>query len=171
MGDLTRSFLKQLNLEQPQFRIADIGEIVQRSVQRFAPFWNERLKVKVDVAPVPPFSMDPKQIQRALENLIENAIQAMEGQGELSISVRSVEDMFVPSGKACEIIITDTGHGIPKEQLRHIFEPGYTTREDGTGIGLTIVQKIIEQDHGGRISVSSIPGVSTTFELYIPIKT
>lgn len=94
-----------------------------------------------------------------IENLIKNAIDAMNGQGRITISTYSVN-----SGVAIEI--KDTGRGIPRYKYKTIFNPGYTTKKRGWGLGLTLVKRIIEEYHGGKIYVkeSSING-GTTFRI------
>lgn len=98
---------------------------------------------------------DPEQMQQVFTNLILNAIEAMEqGARELKIESRIVD------GNKIAVYISDTGHGIPKDKLKDIFEPFYTTKEQGSGLGLSIVKKIVEE-HGGRIYISSEEGKGT----------
>ncbi len=94
-----------------------------------------------------------------IENLIRNAVDAMEGQGSLTI-------MMIPDGTHIHVDITDTGKGIPPSQQRTVFQPGFTTKKRGWGLGLSLSKRIIEQYHGGRIFVkSSSPGKGTTFRI------
>ena len=94
-----------------------------------------------------------------LENLIRNAIDAMEGDGEISLEI-------VPEGQQVHIDVTDTGKGIPTAQQRTVFEPGFTTKKRGWGLGLSLSKRIIEKYHGGRIFVKrSVPGKGTTFRI------
>ncbi|MBL0035181.1 MAG: HAMP domain-containing histidine kinase [Flavobacteriales bacterium] len=94
-----------------------------------------------------------------LENLVRNAIDAMEGEGSLTIEI-------VPEGPEVHIDITDTGKGIPTAQFRTVFQPGFTTKKRGWGLGLSLSKRIIEQYHGGRIFVKrSAPGKGTTFRI------
>ena len=86
------------------------------------------------------------------------------GGGTVSIAIRP-ED----GGQLAVIEVSDTGHGIPPEDIAKIFEPYYSTKETGTGLGLAIVRKAID-DHGGTISVSSKPGSGTTFTITLPLK-
>jgi signal transduction histidine kinase len=109
------------------------------------------------------------QIQQIILNLIINARQAMSQGGHLRVEVRaSAEASMV------EIIVADTGSGIPADQLRHIFDPFYTTKDGpddtgkgGTGLGLSICRDIIEA-HNGRIRVESLIGRGTTFTVKLP---
>lgn len=94
-----------------------------------------------------------------LENLVRNAIDAMEGEGSLTIEI-------IPEGPEVHIDITDTGKGIPTAQFRTVFQPGFTTKKRGWGLGLSLSKRIIEQYHGGRIFVKrSAPGKGTTFRI------
>ena len=94
-----------------------------------------------------------------IENLTKNAVDAMEGQGEITFQVEE-------RGKTVRIDVTDSGKGIPKSKYKTVFNPGYTTKERGWGLGLSLVKRIIESYHGGRIFVkSSEIGKGTTFRI------
>ena len=103
-------------------------------------------------------SCDPRKIEGVMSNLINNAVQALDGQGEIDVTV-SVDSELVT------IHVRDSGHGISNEHLQKIFEPMFTTKKTGTGLGLVICKSIVEQ-HGGSISVSNKP---TTFTIKLPI--
>ncbi|GAA0852821.1 hypothetical protein GCM10008915_71930 [Bifidobacterium pullorum subsp. gallinarum] len=105
--------------------------------------------------------MDRDKIIQVLINLIRNSFQAMEHTGTVRISLEAVEALAV-------VRVEDTGKGIADENLAKIFDPFYTTKEEGTGLGLSLCQKIVE-DHGGRITVQSEFGKGTTFTLRIPL--
>jgi len=124
------------------------------------------------------------QIHQILMNLCTNAAHAMQGSdGTLSVGLKaldvSLEDLNPSSTTACPInlgpgrysclTVTDTGHGIPSNHIRRIFDPYFTTKEKdvGTGLGLAVVQGIV-QNHGGKIEVDSHPGRGTTFCIYLP---
>ena len=104
---------------------------------------------------------DPSQLQQAFLNLFLNAMDAMPNGGELRVATHS-EDGWLTIG------IEDTGVGMTKEQLEHIFEPFYSTKEGGTGLGLAITKRIIE-DHKGKIKVTSNSGKGSTFEILLPL--
>jgi signal transduction histidine kinase len=110
---------------------------------------------------VPTFAFDPGQIRQVLLNLFKNALEAMPGGGELSVIVESEADHLV-------LRITDTGHGITPEQMRHLFTPFFTTKERGTGLGLTIVRGLISQ-HQGEISIESEVNRGTTYIIRLPL--
>jgi len=101
---------------------------------------------------------DARKMEAVMSNMINNAVHALDGQGEIDVTV-SANSKFVI------IQVRDSGPGIPKENLEKIFEPMFTTKKTGTGLGLVICKSIIEQ-HGGSISVSNKP---TTFTIKLPI--
>jgi two-component system, sporulation sensor kinase E len=111
---------------------------------------------------LPPAMFDPAQIKQVLVNLIKNAMQSMTRGGELTVQTGANEE-------AVFVSITDTGTGIPQEQLNRIFQPFFTTKKKGSGLGLMIVQRIVG-DHGGRIDLESQPGRGTTFRVWLPLK-
>ena len=105
---------------------------------------------------------DAKQLKQALLNIGLNALDAMPNGGKLEISTD-----YNKEANMIDIIITDTGVGIPEKSLEHIFESFYTTKKNGSGIGLYVTQKII-QSHNGNISVNSSPENGTIFRVTIP---
>ncbi len=102
----------------------------------------------------------PNTLQRALLNLVQNALDAMPSGGTLTLSGQSTATQV-------QLSIQDTGSGIPAERLQQIFEPLYTTKPGGTGLGLYIVQEIVTA-HGGQVTVQSRPGQGTTFTITLP---
>ena len=96
-----------------------------------------------------------------IENLVKNAIDSMKGRGKLSIAISELEDTI-------KINVTDTGKGIPKNKFNTIFEPGYTTKKRGWGLGLSLTKRIIEEFHKGKIKVlQSEPGKGTTIQIML----
>jgi len=106
---------------------------------------------------------DADQLRQVFTNLVLNALQAMPSGGILTVTTA------VPTGAGrCEIVIADTGVGIPPENLGQIFNPFFTTRSDGTGLGLSVSYGIIRA-HGGDIAVESTPGAGTSFRVTLPL--
>jgi len=103
-------------------------------------------------------SCDPRKIEGVISNLLSNAVQALDGQGEIDIIMSADSELVT-------IQVRDSGPGISEEHLERIFEPMFTTKKTGTGLGLVICKSIIEQ-HGGNIFVSNKP---TTFTIKLPI--
>lgn len=124
-------------------------------------FVNRRIAVSVDIHEnVPEVRLDRSQIKQVFFNLIKNALEAMPDGGELRV-VFEVGDAFV------NISFIDSGKGIPVEELGRVFEPYHTTKAKGSGLGLMIVQRIIE-DHGGEIELASKPSEGTCFKIRLP---
>ena len=101
---------------------------------------------------------DPRKIEGVISNLLNNAVQALDGQGEIDVTMSADSEFVI-------IQVRDSGSGIADENLEKIFEPMFTTKKTGTGLGLVICKSIIEQ-HGGTISVSNKP---TTFTIKLPV--
>lgn len=110
---------------------------------------------------LPPCEHDPSQIEQMLLNLLLNAIQAIEKQGRVEVRLAAGE------GKAV-ITVSDTGRGIPRENLQKIFRPFFTTKGHGTGLGLSLARRIVET-HGGHIEVQSTLGEGTCFTILLPL--
>jgi two-component system sensor histidine kinase HydH len=108
-------------------------------------------------------SVDTDRINQVLLNLFLNALEAMESDGRLSVEANKSDD-----GSWIRFRVSDTGHGIPAQNLSKVFDPYYTTKSTGTGLGLAIVHNIVEA-HGGRIDVVSTVGQGTTFTVQIPL--
>lgn len=122
---------------------------------------NRRILVeRKSVKNVPTVPADETQVKQAFFNIIKNALQAMESEGILKISIE-VSSRFV------SVCFEDNGPGISSEDLGSIYEPYRTTKEEGSGLGLMIVQRIL-RDHGGEIEISSTPEHGTTFTLHFP---
>lgn len=103
---------------------------------------------------------DVKQLETVFANLILNSIQAMDGDGKIMIQA-------IDSDQMVAIDVIDNGRGIEKDDLPHVFEPLFTTKQTGTGLGLASCKAIIE-NHGGSIDCSSIPNRGTVFTVQIP---
>ncbi len=112
---------------------------------------------------LPPVMADRAELQQVVLNIVMNAAQAMEGQGRLTLTTTTADGF-------AELAISDTGHGIPPDQIHHVFDPFFTTKDasKGTGLGLSIAYGIVSK-HGGTISVESEVGVGTTFTIRFPV--
>ena len=123
---------------------------------------NRNLTVKTRLArELTATPIDPTQMQQVLVNLVKNAMHAMTRGGTLTLQTGEGTDGVWMS-------VADTGGGIPQEQINRIFEPFYTTKKTGTGLGLMIVQRIVRA-HGGRIELESHVGRGTTFRIRLPL--
>ncbi|HXY67951.1 MAG TPA: HAMP domain-containing sensor histidine kinase [Gemmatimonadales bacterium] len=148
----------------------DLAELMETLVKGTVP---PGIAVRIERAPdLPLVSAHYEPLRRALHNLVLNACDACEerragarARGEIAVTLRPVPNGAAP---AVEIAIRDTGVGIPPEQLGRVFEPYFTTKAKGTGLGLALVRQTIH-DHGGSIGVASEPGRSTTFTVTLPV--
>ena len=104
-------------------------------------------------------AINPALHSWTIENLVKNAIDAMKGKGSLAIAISELEDVV-------KIKITDSGKGIPKNQFSKVFEPGFTTKKRGWGLGLSLTKRIVQEYHKGRIKVAhSEIGKGTTMQM------
>jgi two-component system sensor histidine kinase PilS (NtrC family) len=118
------------------------------------------LKVIREFAPSVLWPVDAQQFRQILWNLCLNAVEAMPEGGELRVAAAALGDML-------EVTVSDTGEGIAAGDLSHVFEPFFSTKSEGTGLGLALVHRVV-QEHGGEIDVRSSPGLGTTFTLTLP---
>ena len=129
----------------------------------------------IDIAFQPPtdaiaIAVDPAQIEDAVLNLIINAIEALDSNGQVTIRVaRSKEESADEFEEQAIVEVSDNGRGISDEDITQIFNPFFTTRPSGTGLGLPAVRRIARA-HGGSVDVSSTPGKGSTFTLRLPLK-
>ncbi len=147
---------------RPEMELNFINEVVDESLQYMRSRISTRVKLSVHKAAedcgvmlcLPLFEW-------VMENLTKNAVDAMQGEGDISVDIDTVS-----SGKMLYIDISDTGKGIARKHFKTVFNPGYTTKKRGWGLGLTLVKRIIEEYHGGRIYVKeSEVGRGTTFRI------
>jgi len=129
--------------------------------------FQENISVRRDIDPHVILKGDSRRLRQVFWNLLLNACQAMPGGGVLSITAAPYTDSENDSSW-CQILISDTGLGIDKRDLRKIFEPFFTTKAGGTGLGLAIAYRIID-DHGGGITVESEPGRGAQFRIKLPM--
>ena len=140
---------------------SDINEVVNESLSRVK--IAENTKLSKSLSPnLPKVMIDANQIGQVLINLIENACQAMENGGELTVSTKATESLM-------EIEIGDSGCGIPEKEVKKIFDPLFTTKAKGTGIGLAVCHGIM-QKHDGVINVKSQEGIGTKMFIKLPLE-
>jgi PAS domain S-box-containing protein len=160
---IVTQFLHAIRPAPPQLKLASLNEAVHKTLGLLQPELDNRgLNVKTRLARQISLSpIDPTQIQQVLVNLIKNAMQAMTRGGTLTIQTGESSD-------GVWVSVSDTGGGIPQEQINRIFEPFYTTKKKGTGLGLMIVQRIVRA-HEGRIELESHVNRGTTFRIWLPL--
>jgi two-component system, sporulation sensor kinase E len=156
-------FLQAIRPVAPQLKLAVLNEVVHKTLELLQPELDNRgLNLRLRLArQLPATPIDPTQIQQVLVNLIKNAMQATTKGGTLTLQTGEGSD-------GVWVSVSDTGSGIPQEQINRIFEPFYTTKKKGTGLGLMIVQRIVRA-HGGRIELESQVGRGTTFRIWLPL--
>ena len=162
LDTIIRQFLRALRPTQPVLRPEQPTDVLQETLALLKnEFENRRITVSVDITEaIPAVQLDRSQIKQVFFNLIKNALEAMPDGGALRIEM-GAGDVYV------DIAFIDTGKGIAPEELQRVFEPYHTTKQTGTGLGLMIVQRIIDE-HGGEIELSSKPGAGTCFKVRLP---
>jgi PAS domain S-box-containing protein len=162
---IVTSLLNFARQSKPMIKENDINTIVSESISltRKQGAFQDIVLDKDLSEDIPPVYVDKDQIQQSLINLILNAIDATEAGGKIHITTtyHSDDDMV-------DIVISDTGQGINEDDLNHVFEPFFTSKDRGTGLGLAITHGLIKQN-GGFIDVESEPGKGTTFTIKLPI--
>ena len=162
LAEITEGYLRMARLPKPSMASEDLNDVVG-SVLEFSREELERSKVKViqRLDPSGPRALaDEGQLRQVFLNLLRNSREAMPGGGELIVESR------VANGHA-EVLFCDSGRGMTSDIREHIFEPFFSTKEGGTGLGLAVSQQIL-QAHGGSISCQSSPGGGTTFVVRLP---
>jgi signal transduction histidine kinase len=165
LNRILSDFLHFARPQEARRATADIREVVQhvsaliRDDRSRAP----RVDVRVAVDPaVPRFAFDRDQITQVLWNVALNGVEAMNGRGRLSVEVARQDG-------AVALAVSDTGPGIPGDRLSRVFEPFYSGKPNGSGLGLTIADRIVAA-HGGRIEIDSHPGRGTRVTMLFPLE-
>jgi hypothetical protein len=131
------------------------------------------LKLQLEEA-LPDVRVDHDQMQSVVDNLVANAVEALPEGGTITLATQALEDAALDAADAPQSYVTlevlDTGEGMAPETQRRALEPGFTTDQNGTGVGLAIVHKIV-RDHGGQVDIESEPGVGTGVAVHIPAET
>ena len=149
---------------KPEMELAFINESVISSLEYMRTRISKRVMLSIDTSDESNSGVMLFQslFEWVMENLTKNAVDAMQGEGSLTITVTDGGEMAV-------IDVKDSGKGIPRKNFKTVFNPGYTTKKRGWGLGLTLVKRIIEEYHGGKIYVKeSELGHGTTFRIELP---
>jgi PAS domain S-box-containing protein len=177
-AELTRQLLAFGRKQSQQLQVLDMNRVLRDIVKRLPRLIGEDIDLQFRPGEtLGKVRLDPVQIEQVIMNLAANARDAMPCGGNLTLQTQHVEldeafietRAFVPPGRYILLEVTDSGCGIPPEHLPHIFEPFYTTKEQGkgTGLGLATLYGIVKQS-AGFVWVSSEPGCGTTFKIYFP---
>jgi signal transduction histidine kinase len=149
------------------FREVNLNVEIREVLSMFREEFEEaRISAVVDLSrDLPSISADPDQIRQVVWNLVSNAIQAMGGSGILTVGTHLADPA---EGKGVVLEVSDTGGGIPRDVVQNIFNPFFTTKAKGTGLGLPIVHAIVEK-HGGTIHLDNREGVGVAFSIFLPL--
>lgn len=150
---------------EQKLTLIDVGQMIENALVYLRSRVSDKVEMKVVISPEGAEVLaliNQPLFEWVIENIAKNAVDAMSGVGKLTVSIVELTEGNV------QIDITDTGKGIPKQNYKKVFEPGFTTKKRGWGLGLTLVKRIIEQYHKGKISVRhSEPGEGTTFRILL----
>ena len=145
----------------PRLEPEDLAALARAAVEPYLAGLPPEVRLSLDVAPqLSPVRLDRRLVERALLNLVENALQAVGERGTITVHVR-------PGAGRVELEVEDSGPGLEPEARDRIFEPSFSTKTSGSGLGLALVKKIAE-DHGGGVSLTSAPGTPTRAILWLP---
>jgi signal transduction histidine kinase len=164
---IIESLLRFARPDSGAFGAVQVNDVIEDTVAMLRHQANlSQVQVETDLAPgLPPVSANSSALQQVFTNLFLNACQAMPAGGRLSVRSRLLE-----TAAQIQVDFCDTGCGIPAENLNQVFDPFFTTRPvgQGVGLGLTIAYSVAQQ-HGGNIQVRSAVGVGSTFTVTLPI--
>ena len=164
LNRLVTHFLEFARPRPPEFRLTDIGELLEsviHLVSRTSP--RADILFEKQVAPDPPLlKCDPEQMKQVMLNLILNAVQAMPDGGRIVVSAKQEHGTL-------KIRVKDEGTGIPSEAVESIYDPFFTTKETGTGLGLPVAYQVIQQ-HGGELVLEENSGKGACFAISIPLE-
>ena len=166
LNQILNDFLLATRTRQLKATFEDLNTFLAEIISLIKPELEAKnISLREAYQEVPKNFIDKDYLKQAILNLIKNAIEAME---KSSLKVLTIRTWYDTVRDANAIEIEDTGCGIPSDQIQKIFEPYYTTKEYGTGLGLTITYKIIKE-HDGEIQISSKPNEGTRFTIFLPI--
>jgi signal transduction histidine kinase len=164
INEIVDRFLRFAKPAVPFLERTEVLSIFEEILQLIKPqIEKQHIVVQKEFQALPMILMDREQMKQAILNLLLNAVQAMPKGGQLTLSCRNSED-----GKGIQFAIEDTGMGISSEDLNRLFDPFFSNKEGGIGLGLSITHRIIDQ-HRGKIEVESIPDKGTLFTVWLPI--
>jgi two-component system, NtrC family, sensor histidine kinase HydH len=164
INEIVEQFLRFAKPAPPLFKETEIGAVFDEILQLLKPqFDRQRISVNKDFDALPLMTLDREQMKQVVLNLLINAVQAMGEGGRLDLSSRAMED-----NRWMKLSIRDSGIGIPPDDLKRLFDPFFSTKEGGMGLGLSIAHRIIDQHHG-KIEVESARGEGTAFHLWLPL--
>ena len=164
IGKIVTSLRNFVGLDEAEWRTANINDGIETTISLMELGSLDRIKVTTEFSELPLIYCSPSSLNQVFMCMLRNAIEAIEGEGEIGVKTSS-------QGEHIKIEIKDTGRGILPENLDRIFDPGFTTKSVGVGIGLGLATcyKIVVDEHLGHIDVTSQLGVGSTFIITLPI--
>lgn len=162
LDGIIKNFLGAIRPQKPDFQVLNLHAVLEDVLEFVGSELRDRdITVEVEIASEPPIvRADKNQMKQVFFNLIKNAMEAMKHGGTLKLKTRDDEErIFLQFG--------DSGVGIKEEELSRVFQPYHTTKKDGSGLGLMIVERIM-RDHGGQVGIDSKLGVGTVVTLEFP---
>jgi signal transduction histidine kinase/putative methionine-R-sulfoxide reductase with GAF domain len=164
INEIVDQFLRFAKPAPPLLQQVDVLSLFEETLQLLKPqIEKHRISVEKEFPSLPPTVLDREQMKQVVLNLLLNALQAMPGGGRLRLSGQVLED-----NRWIQLSIQDTGVGILPEDMNKLFDPFFSTKEGGVGLGLSIAHRILDQ-HRGKIQAESTPGRGTLFTLWLPI--
>jgi len=162
LDSIVTQFLKAIRPSRPQLRPENVNTIVEEAVRFFAPELQDReIVVEQELrSDLPLLQLDRDQMKQAFYNVIKNSVEAMHRQGTLRIRTDLADTHVI-------VRFVDTGGGMSAENLSRVFEPYFTTKASGSGLGLLIVRRIV-REHGGELSIESSQGRGVTLTIRLP---
>jgi signal transduction histidine kinase len=157
---IINSILSFARPKQPVMRKTDINDLIKEALSRIT--MPKNVAVSTEWGALPTILADPDQLGQAFGNIIRNAVQAMHEGGRLTIKTQA------PDAGHIAVSVADTGAGIPEENIKKIFEPLFTTKAKGVGLGLALTKTLVE-GHGGTIKAKSKVGKGSTFTVRLPV--
>lgn len=160
LSNIATEFSRMAKMPDRKIEKVDTNRILEEACNLFSQYGGIRSSFDLKaVSPV--IYADKEELQRMFVNILRNAVQAMQEEGDITVE-SSADDTMV------DIRISDTGPGIPEGMLSHIFDPYFSTKKEGMGLGLTLVKKTIE-DLWGTIEIRSTVGKGTTVHIRLPL--
>jgi two-component system, sporulation sensor kinase E len=162
LDSIVTQFLKAIRPSRPQLRPENVNTIVEEAVRFFAPEFQDReIVVEQELrSDLPSLQLDRDQMKQAFYNVIKNSVEAMHRDGKLRIRTDLADTHVI-------VRFIDTGGGMTAENLGRVFEPYFTTKASGSGLGLLIVRRIV-REHGGELSIESSEGRGVTLTIRLP---
>jgi nitrogen fixation/metabolism regulation signal transduction histidine kinase len=161
LSEIAGAFSSFASMPKPTLRRLDLGEIIQNTVALYEQVTEAEMTVDLPNQAIPILA-DEDQLSRALQNLVKNALQSIEN------SPGFVKIIVLPQDSTVEVRVQDSGSGIPEEIQSKVFQPNFSTKTSGMGLGLAMVKRTVESV-GGSIRFETQEGIGTTFILEFPL--